>query len=150
MPQKYAPAVEAILNALKALIDARAQADGITVGEVVIGEKAKDSAFVDGGIYILLPSDRDARHVAGSKREPMLHIPVTCIHRGDGEDLPSTLATLRLESLVKDAVLANPNLSGTCMVAQVTGSETETADLEDVTIYATTVTVAARMSHGTT
>lgn len=126
MVQAYGPKVDDLRTKVRDLIRARADADGITVGEIELGihDSLARLQQVVTGIFVLWPSDDIT---VGTTRifDSHLSIPVLCIARAHLEsDQQTSLG--KLTSLIVDAIEADPflgDLSAEAAVSNLADAE---------------------------
>lgn len=149
MSSIYARDVLNALVELASLIEQRANDEGVKVGEVKLGERAKLSSYKSGGVYVLMPADRSSEYHADNMRETVLAVPVVCLQEAYVE--PSgTEQLLTLVGLVVDAVHANAQRAGKWDESRVVSVEAGGVQGANRLDLEATVTVEIRIAHEVT
>lgn len=142
----HANKVKDVLNELKAVIDARATADSITIGEVKVGMRARGDSLLREGAYILAPDNPPPDYPANKQRKILLQIPVWIITR-DLRDKEGTERLIELVGLVLDAVGEKQTLNGKCILATTQEGEVQEDADDDGILYSQLVTVNALIQY---
>lgn len=144
----YATKILAVMDALKALIDTRAAAEGFTGLEVKIGMSAQDRTLLREGVYILAPGDATgpAGFPSDFKRDTTVSLQVLVRTRDLRQDDSGTRRLVQLVGLVFDTVGANTTLSDTCAKALPQRGEPQEADAGGgMAVYDMLLTIDAQL-----
>ncbi|MHB8603897.1 MAG: hypothetical protein ACYDCK_01475 [Thermoplasmatota archaeon] len=107
MTATYAPAIKNVLTDLQAKLIARATADAITVGEVLIGQRTLDlRSYSSTAILLFWPDDKPTREMQ-TRSLDQLTLTVLCVSKQLQKDQNATLALGDLVGVVSDTIEAN-------------------------------------------